>query len=192
MVRCPGCKSGKVYEGYRKPSLLARSFRFHEYLCEHCNLQFQAFSLFSPRKKKRRTQKSQEELFEAFIKKTDEPIVQPSASISRPASKTVNQVRAGVTTTVSVTTNNQSSDQEQPKPGTVKMHLSDLQQQTSQRPHRSRHVCPQCGSIDTERRRRRLWERIVFSFSDVRAYNCRICGTSFYARRKHKSSTESH
>ncbi|HYE75804.1 MAG TPA: hypothetical protein VEF04_20845 [Blastocatellia bacterium] len=93
---------------------------------------------------------------------------------------------------MSTTTNNQNVETAEPKPGSVKMHLSDLQQQASQRPHRSRHVCPQCGSLDTERRRRKLWERIVFSLSDVRAYTCRICGTSFYARRKHKSSNQSH
>jgi hypothetical protein len=58
--------------------------------------------------------------------------------------------------------------------------------ESRRRTHRSHQVCPNCGATDTERRRRRLWEKAIFVFTTIRAYQCRICGADFYARRKKK------
>src|SRR5438105_15923251 len=49
MVVCPSCHSSKVRNGYRKAPWLLRLIRIHEFLCEHCNLQFLAFSLRAPK-----------------------------------------------------------------------------------------------------------------------------------------------
>ncbi|MFN7927533.1 MAG: hypothetical protein U0Y68_06245 [Blastocatellia bacterium] len=56
--------------------------------------------------------------------------------------------------------------------------------------HRSHQICPSCGATDTERRRRKLWEKVVFAFTNIRAYQCRICGADFYARRKNKENKD--
>lgn len=48
------------------------------------------------------------------------------------------------------------------------------------------HICPQCGSDNTKRRRRRVWERIVFALSDKRAYICHDCDASFYDHHHHE------
>lgn len=184
MVRCPVCKSGKVYQGYRKPSFILRFFRIHEFLCEYCNLQFQAFALREPRRKKRRQPGSHEEEFNRAINQPlDSPRVAQPRAVQQMAAAT-SQTGVGP-----VAASHQSERQETPQKAGALLNLSALPEQTPHhRSHRSRHVCPQCGSTDTERRRRRLWERIAFFFTDIRAYVCRICGASFYARRKYKSS----
>ena len=41
------------------------------------------------------------------------------------------------------------------------------------------HLCPHCKSRDTQRRRRRFWERLRF-LSDKRPYVCNDCGRSFF------------
>jgi transposase-like protein len=194
MATCPACKSSKVYQGYRRTSLIGRIFRVHEYLCEHCNLQFQAFSLRPPRPKKRRHTRSNDEQFTAFVKNTARAEAAPGLASSARAASAANLAQVNVAaappamSNQSAQSNEQGAEAETARPQTPSWNLSDLQEQQSKRSsHRSRHVCPQCGSTDTERRRRRLWERVAFYFSDIRAYTCRICGTSFYARRKHKS-----
>jgi ribosomal protein L32 len=195
MATCPACKSSKVYEGYRRTSLIGRVFRVHEYLCEHCNLQFQAFSLRSPRQKKRRSRSSGDP-FSSFIIKysgqgsasPEPPAAAPPAAASH-VSSAAGRPRAEVTAPPPFSDGPPPDGQPEEARG-VAMDLAALQEKAQRhRSHRSHHVCPQCGSTDTERRRRRLWERVAFYFSDIRAYVCRICGASFYARRKHKSGS---
>lgn len=209
MVTCPACKSSKLYQGYRRPSFLARALRLHEYLCEQCNLQFQAFALRSPRRKRRRMRPHDAQ----YVMPLTSHLVQQSASTPAagttpppdtgeapainpvPAIKPAKAASPPRAADVAISARKpvlpeQSQPAPPPKPPSAPtLTLSDLQGHAERREHhRSRHLCPQCGAMDTERRRRRLWERVVFAFSDIRAYNCRICGHSFYARRKYKSS----
>ncbi|HEX4947448.1 MAG TPA: hypothetical protein VFZ34_12320 [Blastocatellia bacterium] len=71
--------------------------------------------------------------------------------------------------------------------GQWEMPAEALEEFESRRSHRSHQVCPSCGTTDTERRRRKLWEKAAFAFTSIRAYKCRICGLDFYARRKPKA-----
>jgi ribosomal protein L32 len=194
MATCPACKSSKVYEGYRRTSLIGRVLRVHEYLCEHCNLQFQAFSLRSPRQKKHRSRPSDDQFSGFIIKNTSKsaPSPEPPAVATQATAPQVSPAagrpRAEVVAAPPALVDGRQADDQPEQASGAAMNLSSLQERVQRRrPHRSHHVCPQCGATDTERRRRRLWERAAFYFTDIRAYVCRICGSSFYARRKHKS-----
>jgi transposase-like protein len=44
--------------------------------------------------------------------------------------------------------------------------------------------CPECGASNVRRRRRNAFERTLLAFSDHKAYSCRNCGASFYAKRE--------
>lgn len=49
-------------------------------------------------------------------------------------------------------------------------------------------ICPECNSRRIKRRRRNFIERSLLSFSEHKAYTCRDCGASFYARREERES----
>ncbi|HMV46504.1 MAG TPA: hypothetical protein PLD20_27175 [Blastocatellia bacterium] len=52
----------------------------------------------------------------------------------------------------------------------------------------SAQVCPECSSRNVKRRHRNFLERTVLSITEHKAYSCRNCGASFYARsEKHQS-----
>jgi transposase-like protein len=53
------------------------------------------------------------------------------------------------------------------------------------------HLCPFCGSADTRRRRRRLWERVFLLFSAKRRYFCVHCGESF-RQKSHSEHSRTH
>lgn len=201
MVRCPACRSQRVYKGYRLTPLLLRVIRIHEFLCEDCNLQFRAFSLLPPRTRKRKRQKNQVQnnhlpetepikLFGEAISTnstTAHPIENPlmaQASSSSPSTP-------GQGSALKKIPLQNDPPEALPKVNTSwEMPAQTLEEVSSKRrsSHRSHQVCPHCGATDTERRRRKLWEKAIFVFTNIRAYSCRICGGDFYARRKNKSN----
>ena len=195
MAKCTACQSQRVYRGYRRAPLILQMFRIHEFLCEDCNLQFRAFSLLGPRTRKRKKHKKEETEPQAFSVEYKAP---------KPVAETVIRTTVGQPITIqsaaTTATSPMTAKPEIPKASsTIKakweMPADALKEheekQKSKRSVRSHQVCPQCGSSDTERRRRKLWEKVAFSFTVIRAYNCRICGSDFYARRKSQDNPES-
>jgi rubredoxin len=56
---------------------------------------------------------------------------------------------------------------------------------SAQKPQiQSSQICPECSSQNVKRRHRNFLERTVLSFTEHKAYNCRQCGASFYAKRE--------
>lgn len=198
MAKCPACRSKRVYKGYRPPPLFLRIFLIHEYLCEDCNLQFRAFSILPPRSRRRgkqgksQAQRSSHTLEVAPALHIQEPVAAPQP--------TNNPLRAQTTSVATASVNPPPAPRpmpppsEPPKPtiqGQWEMPAQALEELESRRhSHRSHQVCPSCGATDTQRRRRKMWEKAVFAFTDIRAYQCRICGEDFYARRKKKDDQQ--
>lgn len=200
MAQCPACRSDRVYKGYRPAPLLLRLIRIHEFLCEGCNLQFRTFSLLPPRSRRRKgkNSKSRSQDDARLIEPTPVPqinIVEPAplprknSHVNPLLAQAANAGAASVGQPLSPPTRSVSSD---PPKATIKAQwqmpaeaLEDLE--TRQQSHRSHQICPQCGKSDTERRRRKWWEKAAFAFTSIRAYKCRICGEHFYARRKPKA-----
>lgn len=214
MAKCPACTSKRVYKGYRLAPLPLRLVRIHEFLCEDCNLQFRAFSVLPPKtrrrkngnKKNKHTQTdassvSQVEAQEytATVRQTNSTPIEKLMVAQAPSAKSAS---ASVNQTVSATPVPPSEPPAPAPPAKTaapqwQMSAQQLEEAAarhssgeSKRSHRSHQVCPHCGATDTERRRRKLWEKIAFAFTTIRAYNCRICGGDFYAKRKVKSESE--
>ncbi len=199
MAKCPACRSDRVYKGYRPAPILLRLFRIHEFLCENCNLQFRGFSLLSPRSRSRKGKKSNSQKSSRIIEPDSPATITESAPVSQPrANPQPNPLMAQAASAGGASGASQSlppkamPTQSESAKATIKGQwempaeaLDDLEK--SRRSHRSHQVCPNCGATDTERRRRKMWEKAAFVFTTIRAYKCRICGSDFYARRKHKS-----
>lgn len=186
MAKCPACRSTRVYKGYRPAPLLLRLLLIHDFLCENCNLQFRGFSLIPPRSRRRKGKKSSDSV------SLDPSSVEPAAVVrdadTAQATSVLAQVNSaaasGLGQTVSASRPGQSSATRQ---GQWQMPAEEFEElQGKRRSHRSHQICTSCGTTDTERRRRKLWEKVVFVFTNIRAYKCRICGADFYARRKKK------
>ncbi len=209
MAKCPACTSKRVYKGYRLAPLPLRLVRFHEFLCEDCNLQFRAFSVFPPKTRRRKngnkkhnnhTQPdaslvSQTEVqeFKTTVAKTNSTPIEKLMVAQAPGSVGVNQV---VSPKPVPPPSEPTAPAPLPKNATPQWQMSaqELEEASARhssgdtkRAHRSHQVCPHCGATDTERRRRKLWEKLAFVFTTIRAYNCRICGGDFYAKRKPKA-----
>jgi hypothetical protein len=192
MAKCTACQSDRVYRGYRRAPLLLRLIRIHEYLCENCNLQFRAFSILGPRTRKRKKHKKEETENQGFSVQYTAPKI-----ITETVVRTIVNQPITIQSATTNTTSPMSPNPETPKSSsTIKakweMPAETLKEhedkQKSKRSARSHQVCPHCGSSDTERRRRKLWEKVAFSFTVIRAYSCRICGSGFYARRKNQDA----
>lgn len=197
MAKCPACRSTRVYKGYRLAPLLLRLLRIHEFLCENCNLQFRGFSILPPRSRSRKGKKSNSQKNSRII----EP--DPPVKITEPASQAPprpNPLLAQAASTGAAGASQPLPPKAMPTQSetaksTIKGQwempaeaLDDLEK--SRRSHRSHQVCPNCGATDTERRRRKMWEKAAFAFTTIRAYKCRICGSDFYARRKQKAEAQ--
>ena len=198
MAKCPACRSDRVYKGYRPAPLLLRLLRFHNCLCENCNLQFRGFSILPPRSRTRKGKKNNAQKNSRIIE-PDTPIkITESAPMSQPRNNPQSNLlmaqaaSAGASSVSQPLPPKAMSTQSEPAKSTIKgnweMPAEALEElETSRRSHRSYQVCPNCGATDTERRRRKMWEKAAFAFTTIRAYKCRICGSDFYARRKHKT-----
>ena len=197
MATCPACQSDRVYKGYRLAPLLFRLMRVHEFLCEGCNLQFRAFSILPPRTRTRKGKIRKSAL--PVVALSEEAMIVPTINEARSkASPADNPLRMQMMSasssernqtfpTMSMSTQSETTDQSPPPQKKWEMSAQSLEELESNRKSRRSHqVCPHCGATDTERRRRKLWEKLVFAFTQIRAYNCRICGGDFYARRKKK------
>lgn len=193
MANCPACRSTRVYKGYRPAPFLLRIFFIHDFLCENCNLQFRGFSLTPPRSRRRKSKKSSDQsptgsgYAEATSTVAVADALPPNPVIAQANAATASGMSQALPTTP------MSSHKNSPPPSTVQgqwqMPAQALEElEGKRRSHRSHQVCPTCGATDTERRRRKLWEKVIFVFTTIRAYQCRICGADFYARRQSKES----
>ena len=198
MAKCPACRSDRVYKGYRPAPLFLRLLRFHNCLCENCNLQFRGFSILPLRSRSRKGKKNHSQQSSRIIEPdTPDKITEPAPmSQSRTTSQRnplmAQAASAGASGVSQPLPPKAMSTQSEPAKSTIKgnweMPAEALEElETSRRSHRSHQICTHCGATDTERRRRKLWEKAAFVFTTIRAYKCRICGSSFYARRKQKT-----
>lgn len=198
MAKCPACRSTRVYKGYRPAPLLLRLIRIHDFLCESCNLQFRGFSILPPRSRSRKGKKKHSQDNSRLIEPTTPVNLAESPSMAQPRNHAqpnpmLAQAAGAASSGVSQPLPSQAmaSQSESAKPtvkGQWELPAGALEEiETRRQSHRSHQVCPNCGATDTERRRRKMWEKAAFAFTSIRAYKCRICASDFYARRKQKS-----
>lgn len=185
MVVCPSCHSSKVRNGYRKAPLVLRLLRINEFLCEHCNLQFLAFSLRAPKSRGARRKRLKANTFNQAPEVDLSLLNQPLPTATKPGMQRETFDRSAIVNE----TLSRPKEPDYRLPATSGENAeAAVRLSPKHRAHQARHLCPQCGSQETRRRHRRAWERIVFSLTEIRAYSCNSCGASFYARRKVEDS----
>jgi hypothetical protein len=190
MVVCPSCKSSRIRDDYKPTPVYFRAIGIRALLCDHCNCQFRAFSPI-------------------FSKSPAKGHYQQKANVFNPAPPVdlnrlkENSAGNGQKEEMTVRSNSlkELADQGPPVPGEllepiprnlrtqitklyqekVKNGPDDAQVDDDQRPKTLPH-CPHCGSPSVRQRHRKAWERAVLSITDHKAFFCRACRGTFYAR----------
>lgn len=203
MVTCPSCNSSRIRNDYKPAPFYLRIFGIRALLCDHCNYPFRAFSPLPPKTRRPRALTQKADVFHSApsvdltqIRRT--PVMEkpefilsippqekkdfldfPSSPISQPAqivTEQITPVRNDLRTEI------------------TRVHAQGVKTQRSGRPaaqteqSSASQVCPECDSRNVKRRHRNFLERTFFAFTEHKAYACRNCGASFYARdEKHQS-----
>ena len=160
MAICPACGGSRVRSGYRPVAFPLRILGIRELLCDDCNYLYRAFSPLPPRTPHRRRQERKADSF-APGAKIDLATLNSSKRTRVPESAPLLNIQI---------------------PPAV-----DRQSGAHTPSRSSLHRCPDCGSDDTKRRRRRSWERLFFALSSKRPYLCNSCDSSFYDRQSSTS-----
>ncbi|MBX3278153.1 MAG: hypothetical protein KF868_09140 [Acidobacteria bacterium] len=161
MAVCPSCGSSRVRSGYKPVPFPLRMFGVRELLCDSCNYLYRAFSPLPPKKPHRHHHHRKADVFAAGGSVDLQTLKKPPTNAPNPVPEATTHPPIELPPSV------------------------DPAASAHARSRHAAHTCPQCGSDNTKRRRRRVWERIVFALSDKRAYICHDCDASFYDRHHH-------
>jgi hypothetical protein len=179
-------------------------FGIRALLCDHCNHQFKAFSLRGPKSQAPRRSKHKADVFNPApavdlsrlngdavkvngAETNGRPNEPRRVTIDLAALRLQSQTQEEVAGAIVV-------DQISPVRRDLRTEITRLYAQGAKDPARqlgakssqsssaSAPACTQCGSSDVKRRHRTLVERVAFSVTDHKAFTCRSCGESFYAK----------
>lgn len=203
MVTCPSCGSSRIRNDYKPAPFYLRIFGIRGLLCDHCNYPFRAFSPLPPKTRRPRAFTRKADVFNAaptvdlaqisqnpIRKESELKVIFPSqerldfiVSASSPTAQEVRIITEQITPVrTDLRTEITRVGAQGVKPGLDNRHQA--QPETSS----SSQVCPECDSRNVKRRHRNFFERTFLSFTEHKAFACRSCGASFYARNeKHHS-----
>jgi transposase-like protein len=204
MVVCPSCGSSRIRNDYKPAPFVLRAIGVRALLCDYCNRQFRAFSPAPPRTRtlsnatrkldasrrtnplnQNHTEPNREQIrveLEAsrlFLTIESNPEQQIKVDLTGFASKNEPQPVNG----------NGSHGPIQPD---LRSEIAKLQNghgvkepqglNGAREKHKTSTTCPECGSNWVRRRQRSGLERVVFALTNHKAFICRSCDASFYAR----------
>jgi hypothetical protein len=183
MVVCPSCGSTRIRNDYKLAPLFLRAVGVRALLCDYCNRQFRAFSLTSPRNRAPRT--ISRKLLTAPIQEQQQSKVDLT-DLAMHAPQPVNGNGNGHGANGTNGTNGANQ-------GKLRLEIARLHrlQQQAKETHdgtsiretqRTNTSCPECGSNWVRRRQRSGLERVVFALTGHKAFICRSCDASYYAR----------
>lgn len=204
MVTCPSCASSRIRNDYKPAPFYLRLFGIRGLLCDHCNYPFRAFCLLPPKTRRPRV----------FMQKADQFSSTPAVDLNELRAASPPEKKADLKPSASapeklgfvVSTSSPDSQEvriitEQITPvrndlrtEVTRVHVQEAKPMPSDRPvdsSSSAQICPECSSRNVKRRHRNLLERAALSFTDHKAYSCRNCGASFYARGEKAQSQAS-
>ncbi|MCI0338247.1 MAG: hypothetical protein L0226_11760 [Acidobacteria bacterium] len=191
MIICPSCGSSRIRNDYKPAPFALRVVCIRALLCDHCNRQFRAFSLVSPRSRTAlQTKREIDVLYPAQV--VAQPALEPSQeqplriSLNRFATPAEPQDTVSGELVTPVQTNLRTEITKLNEQAVKEMQGRDelKKEPTLQSPVN----CPECGSNSVRRRHRSGLERAVFSFSHHKAFICRSCSATFYARLEEDQS----
>jgi hypothetical protein len=205
MVVCPSCGSSRIRNDYRPAPLVLRVIGIRALLCDYCNRQFRAFSPTAPRARASRNTTRRLDLprrTTPFNYNHTEPPSREEVRLELQASRLLLTIESNQDEQIKVDLSGFTSRNE-PKPvngnGSHAPVQSDLRSEVTKlqdlqsvketqalNPVREKHktsaICPECGSNWVRRRQRSGLERVVFALTNHKAFICRSCDASFYAR----------
>ena len=171
MVVCPSCGSSRIRNDYRPAPLGLRMVFIRALLCDYCNLQFRAFSLAPPRHGRKHIPVANTIIKEVQIERPPLKVLGPvenDGSIKESAAAIIPiqpDLRSEIVRVQEARNTKEAQEANLPK---------DQQKANA--------ICPECGSSWVRRRQRTGLERAIFAFTNHKAFICRSCDASFYAR----------
>jgi transposase-like protein len=190
MIVCPSCGSSRIRNDYKPAPFALRAFGIRALLCDHCNRQFRAFSPAAPKSRVPRQAKRQADAFNTAPAVDFNQLNQSSVTPKPEQAQRIrlNRFARAAEPQPTVAGEIVASDQPDLRTEITKLHehgakvLLNQGKPAQQLKPGNSVICPQCGSQDLRRRHRSGLERTVFSITDHKAFTCRACHASFYAR----------
>jgi len=215
MVVCPSCGSSRIRSDYKPAPFFLRLVGIRGLLCDNCNFPFRAFSLLAPKTRRPQHSKRKANVFNPApvpaivgdlaqvrqpvpVEKTELRLVKP------PSGKLDFAVVASATPSPASTQARVVTDQIAPVRNDLRTEITRIHAPGAKEPSQlngaqleppvsavatsATHVCPECNSRNIRRRRRNFVERTLLSLGEHKAYVCRECDASFYAKREEHES----
>lgn len=198
MAVCPSCKSTRIRNDYKPAPIWLRVLGIRALLCDHCNRQFRAFQLRAPRGgrprsvKRMRGAEAEVEL-NSLRRSVAEAQNEKVESLDRVtlslhperSAETVREVAGEVVTGPGLPASRDIRTQ------VLRLHAQGENVMVERplvpavpAPAESNGLprCSACDSKNVRRRRRTTLERATLTLANLKAFNCRDCGASFYAK----------
>ena len=183
---CPSCKSSRIRNDYKPAPIYLRIIGIRSLLCDYCNFQFRAFCPLPPKRGKTKQRKAvlpnngQESVKKIDLKRLNQ----------KSAQKTDRNSTNGSITTRPPSVVGELVDEFSKKFSTEIMRLieenfgkSNRQlTEKEQEEQQKLPICPECWSKRVKQIHRNSLEKAFLSFTDHKAFYCRSCGYSFYAK----------
>lgn len=208
MVVCPSCGSSRIRNDYKPAPIMLRLLGIRGLLCDNCNFPFRAFSPLPPKSRRPRQHKRKADVFNSApvvdlsqirhnppAEKTELRLVTPTqekmdlavsaASSTLPQARIITEHIAPVRTDLrtEITRIHVQGEREP-----IMKESPLLRPPISPAANGTPQTCPECDSRNVRRRHRSFFERTFLSFTEHKAYNCRNCGISFYAKSEKPQS----
>ncbi len=191
MAVCPSCKSSRIRNDYKPAPIWLRLLGIRALLCDHCNRQFRAFSLRAPKSGRPRHTQRKADLIKGAPEVDLTELRQKVAEAQSEKSETVNRMKLSLNPAQA---GEVVAGQALPVSNNIQTQILKLHSQSldaTAENERAKELspaartmpqCSECGSRNVRRRRRTTIERATLRLANLKAFNCRDCGASFYAR----------
>jgi hypothetical protein len=205
MVVCPSCGSSRIRNDYKSAPLVLRVIGVRALLCDYCNRQFRAFSPAPPRTRTSRDNGRRLNASNPATPPLNYDQIEPEREQIRLAleasrlflsieSNQEQQIKVDVTGFASINESQHLNGNGYAVPiqSALRSEIAKLHDaQSAKEPQgfnvikerqKTNAACPECGSNWVRRRQRSGLERVVFALTNHKAFICRSCDASFYAR----------
>ena len=200
MVVCPSCESTNIRNDYKPAPLILRMLGIRALLCDHCNRQFKAFCPVSPKRTSKSGKPSRDRISTGgsaeigpLAPRVD--LGQLRRNVAEAQAQQADSLRRVQLSLKPSESGEVVAGQEIPiqhdlKTQVLKLHAQSAKEaprkQAAQAHSNSTLECSECGSRNVKQRHRSAIERAALALTDHKAFNCRDCGASFYAKQDDK------
>jgi len=197
---CPACNSSRIRNDYKAAPIYLRIIGIRSLLCDYCNFQFRAFSPLNPKKDKTKRRKGAlPSPDQNSVKKIDLKQLSQKSSLNNLDRNSTN----GSITTRPPSVVGELVEEFSEKFSTEVMRLIEEnfgksksrqlteKEKEEQREQEKMPICPECWSKRVKQIHRNSLEKVFLSITDHKAFYCRSCGYSFYAKLENRENSSS-